>query len=120
MAYNEYQSERIRRVFSQKGIPFEEKKMMGGLCFMVDDKMCCGLLYDKKKETDLLMARVGPEAAEAAMGKDGVLPMDFTGRPMKGFIFVESSAFDLDDDLESWVDRCLAFNPLATSSKNKK
>ncbi len=119
MAYNEYQAERIRRVFSEKGIPFSEKKMMGGLCIMVDDKMCCGLLFDKEKKTDLLMARIGPEAGESVHSEKGVRPMDFTGRPMKGFVFVESEGFDMDEELELWVDRCLAYNPLAKSSKKK-
>lgn len=119
MAYNEYQAERIRRVFEEKNVMVEEKKMMGGLCFMVDDKMCCGLLQNKSKNLDLLMARIGIEAYEGALKKEGALPMDFTGRPMKGFIFVEPTGFDLEDDLTYWVEKCLAYNPLAKSSKKK-
>ncbi len=120
MAYNEFLADRIRQIFREERIGFFEKKMMGGLCFMVDDKMCCGIHYDKKKEMDLLMARIGPDAMNEAMQKEGCLPMDFTGRPMKGFVFVSPDGFDLDEDLEYWVQLCLAFNPLAKSSKSKK
>jgi len=119
MAYNEYIADRIRQVFTEKRTNFYEKKMMGGLCFMVNDKMCCGIHYDKKKETDLLMARIGSEAMEKAMQKDGCLPMDFTGRPMKGYVFITPDGFDLDTDLEYWLQLCLDFNPLAKRSKRK-
>jgi len=94
--------------------------MMGGLCFMVDDKMCCGIHYDKSKETDLLMARIGEEAYKTAILREGCHPMDFTGRPMKGYVFVTPDGFDLDVDLEYWIQLCLDFNPLAKSSKKKK
>ncbi len=61
MAYNEYQAERIRRVFKENNVLTEEKKMMGGLCFMVNDKMCCGLVHNKAKGLDLLMTlQAGP------------------------------------------------------------
>ena len=53
MAYDEYLADRIRRVFAEKHTSYSEKKMMGGLCFMVDEKMCCGIHFDKKKEMDL-------------------------------------------------------------------
>jgi hypothetical protein len=113
--YNEWQADRIRRLFIEKGILYTERKMMGGLCFMVNDKMCCGLL--QKNNTDLLMARIGPEAYEKAVLKPSVKPMDFTGRPMKGYIFVEADGIDLDSDLEYWIQYCLSYNPLAKSSK---
>lgn len=119
MAYNEFIADRIRQIFRERKANFYEKRMMGGLCFMVDDKMCCGIHYSKKKETDLLMARIGIDATEEAMKREGCQPMDFTGRPMKGFVFVTPDGFDLDKDLEYWVDVCLAFNPLAKRSKKK-
>ncbi|MEW7289279.1 TfoX/Sxy family protein [Aquimarina sp. 2304DJ70-9] len=120
MAYNEFIADRIRQLFREKKANFYEKKMMGGLCFMVDDKMCCGIHFDKKKEMDLLMARIGPEAIDEAMKKEGCLPMDFTGRPMKGFVFITEDGFDLDVDLEYWIQLCLDFNPLAKMSKKRK
>ena len=120
MAYNEFLADRIKQHFQNHGISFITKKMMGGLCFMVDDKMCCGIHYDKKKQTDLLMARIGEEASDAALQRTGCHPMDFTGRPMRGYVFVDPDGFDLDEDLGYWLNLCLAFNPQAKSSKKKK
>lgn len=120
MAYNEFIADRIRQIFNEKKANFYEKRMMGGLCFMVDDKMCCGIHFDKKKEMDLLMARIGPEAIDEAMQREGCLPMDFTGRPMKNFVFVTPDGFDLDQDLEYWIQLCLDFNPLAKRSKKRR
>ena len=120
MAYDELLADRIRSFFKGKSANFIEKKMMGGLCFMVNDKMCCGIHFDKKKETDLLMARIGPEASSSAMERPGCHPMDFTGRPMKGYVFVTPDGFDGDSDLEYWLQLCLDFNPLAQASKKRK
>jgi len=120
MAYNEFLSDRIHQILQEKKVNFYAKKMMGGLCFMVDDKMCCGIHYDKKRETDLLMARIGEEVYKEAIKREGSHPMDFTGRPMKGYVFVTPDGFDLDKDLEYWIQLCLDFNPLAKSSKKKK
>ncbi|WP_438426363.1 TfoX/Sxy family protein [Aquimarina macrocephali] len=119
MAYNEFIADRIRQIFREQKADFYEKKMMGGLCFMVDNKMCCGIHFSKKKEMDLLMARIGVDATEEAMKKEGCQPMDFTGRPMKGFVFITPDGFDLDKDLEYWVQLCLDFNPFAKSSKKR-
>lgn len=120
MAYDEYLGERIRSVLERKQTNFSEKKMMGGLIFMVDDKMFCGIHYSKKKETHLLMARIGEKLSVEAINREGCHPMDFTGRPMKGFVFVTPDGFDRDEDLEYWLQLCLEFNPQATSSKKKK
>lgn len=114
MAYNEHLADRIRNVLHDKKTSFDEKKMMGGLCFMVDDKMCVGVIKDQ------LMARIGPEKYEEALEKDGCNEMNFTGRSLKGFVFVEPEAIDMDKDLEYWIQLCLDFNPLANSSKKKK
>ena len=88
MAYDEYLADRIRRIFDEKKTDYYAKKMFSGLVFMVDDKMCCGVHFDKKKNTDLLMARIGKEATEEALKREGCHPMDFTGRPMNGYVFV--------------------------------
>jgi hypothetical protein len=120
MAYNEHLAERIGLALQRAGAAYEAKKMMGGLCFMVDGKMCCGIHIDKTSGQDLLMARVGEEAYDSAMEKEGCHPMDFTGRPMKGFVFVSPIGFDADDDLEEWLTMCLAYNPKAKASKKRK
>ena len=93
---------------------------MGGLCFLVDDKMFCGLLQDKQTGENLLMARIGEAAYETEIEKDCCLPMDFTGRPMRGYTFITADGFDTEDDLSYWMDRCLEFNPLAKASKKRK
>ena len=111
MAYDEFLSERIRSVLQTRKVPFEEKKMMGGVCYMVDDKMCVGVVKDK------LMARIDPEIYDEAPTRPGCREMDFTGRKMKGFVFVEPEGTDLDEDLDRWVEMCLDFNPRAKSSK---
>ncbi len=119
MAFDEFTADRIRQIFKLKGVFFIEKKMMGGLCFMVDDKMCCGVLFSKKKNLDLIMARLGEEAYEESKNRIGCQHMDFTGRPMKGYAFVTPEGYDLDEDLEYWIQKCIDFNPLAKSSKKK-
>jgi TfoX/Sxy family transcriptional regulator of competence genes len=113
MAYDEYLAERVKGILKEKHIVFEEKKMMGGLCYMVDDKMCLGIVKNN------LMARIGPEIYQEALQKKGCKEMDFTGRTMKGYVFVEPEGVDMEDDLNEWVQLCLDFNPKAKSSKKK-
>ncbi len=120
MAYDEFIADRMRRVFQEKKVAYVEKKMFAGLCFMIDEKMACGIHYDKKKATDLLMARIGEEASVAAMERTGCHPMDFTGRPMRGYVFVTPDGFDSEEDLAHWLQLCVDFNPLAKASKKKK
>ena len=119
MAYDEYLADRIKNVFNEKRISFEARKMMGGLCFMVDNKMCCGIHINKKTNNNLLMARVGEEVYTKELSKKECLPMDFTGRPMKGYLFITPEGFDMDDDLAYWIQHCINFNPLAKVSKKK-
>jgi TfoX/Sxy family transcriptional regulator of competence genes len=113
MAYDELLADRVRAAFKSRHVPYEEKKMMGGLCYLVDDKMCIGVHEER------LMARIGPDSYEKALKRKGCEKMTFTGREMKGFVFVHPPGTDLDKDLESWVQLCLDFNPLAKSSKKK-
>lgn len=117
MAYDEYQKERIKKILSAKTINFEGKKFMGGYCFFVDDKMCVGLDIDKKTGKDRLMARIGEEAMTTALTQTGCRPMDITGKPMKGFVFVDPHGFDNDADLEHWIQLGLDHNPFAKKSK---
>ena len=114
MAYDEYLADRIRNSLDQRNVEYQDKKMMGGLTFMIDDKMCIGIVKEK------FMARVGPQKYEEALQKEGCTEMNFTGRPMKGYVFVVPQAIDLNEELEYWVQLCLDFNPLAKSSKKKK
>lgn len=120
MAFDEYLAERIRINLKEKNIHSSELKMMGGLCFTVDEKMLCGIHIDKKSNESLLMARIGEDAYTAELEREECLPMDFTGRPMKGYIFVKAHGFDIEEDLSRWLDLCLSFNPMAKSSKRKK
>ena len=120
MAYDEFLADRIKHILKEKRVSFIAKPMMGGLMFMVDNKMFCGIHFDKKRHVDLLMARIGEDASVEALSKNGCHPMDFTGRPMKGYVFVNPAGFDLDNDLEYWIQLCINFNPLAKSSKKKK
>lgn len=120
MPFDAYSAERIRQYFELHKVSFYEKKMMGGLCFMVNEKMCCGLHYDKKKQQHMLMVRIGATAQKRHEKKEGVFPMDFTGRPMKGFLNVADTAWDTETDLIFWLELCLAFNPLAKASKKKR
>lgn len=114
MSYNEFLADRVRLAMKEKNVRFEEKAMMGGLTFMVDDKMCVGIVKDN------LMARIDPAIYERALKRKGCREMDFTHRPMKGFVFVEPSGTDMDEDLESWIQLALDYNPKAKSSKKKK
>lgn len=120
MAYDEFLADRARQLLKEKSVAFTEKKMMGGLCFMVDDKMCFGMHIDKGTDQSLLMARIGQDNYEEALKKEHCSEMTFTGRTMKGFVFVSEEGIDLEDDLRYWIQLCLDFNPLAKSSKKKK
>jgi TfoX/Sxy family transcriptional regulator of competence genes len=102
MAYDEKLAGRIREIINSSG-QFTEKKMFGGIAFMLNGNMCLGVLGD------LLMARVGPGQYEASLTKPHVQPMDFTGKPMKGYVYVEPAGYKEDIDLKVWVDRCVDF-----------
>lgn len=115
MAYDEYLEERIERIMQMKRANFFTKKMMGGLVFMVNDKMCCGIHLNKKYGDHLLMIRIGEKQYNKEIHKDECLAMDFTGRPMKGYAFISPDGFDMEDDLEYWVELALNFNKELTN-----
>lgn len=117
MAFDSYQFDRISQNLKQRYVPFTFKKMMGGVAFFVDEKMLLGLDQDKKTGENRLMARIGESASKEALQKLGCKPMDITGRPMKGFVYVYPDGFDSDEQLEYWVGLCLTFNPEAKKSK---
>ena len=102
MAYDEGVAERIREVFDGRQ-DIVEKKMFGGIAFMHSGNMCCGIV------DDMLMARVGPDAYEEALQRPHVREMDFTGKSLKGFVYVEAEGFAEDDELRDWLALCEAF-----------
>jgi TfoX/Sxy family transcriptional regulator of competence genes len=112
MAFNETLSNRVREELADV-TRVEEKLMFGGICFMVNDKMCIGIVGDE------MMCRIGPQAYEQAVEKNGVREMIFTGRPMVGYVFVDQHVLSSKKDLRYWVDLCLKFNEHAKSSKKK-
>lgn len=95
----------------EKQVAFNEKKMKGGLIFMVNNKMCVSIVKDK------LIARIDPDIFEKTLAKLGCREMDFTGRPMKGYVFIEPDGVYMDSDLEYWIQLSLDFNPKAKSGK---
>ncbi len=114
MSFNEKLAGRAREIISLTYKNVEEKKMFGGLCFMVNDKMCIGV------EKDRLMVRLDPAKYEEVIEKEGCRPMDFTGKIMKGYVFVDIDALNTKKKLEYWVKLALDFNKFAKSSKKKK
>jgi len=113
MAYNTLLADRIRdRLVNHPKV--EEKEMMGGLTFMVDDKMCVGIIKDE------LMCRIDPGLHDAAVEKNGCRTMDFTKRPMKGFVMVNEAAMKSKRDFDYWMELALDYNKRAKSSKKKK
>lgn len=111
MAFSEHQADRIRQRLTNRGA-VEEKKMMGGLIFMVNEKMCVGIDIDKKTGLDRLMVRVGKLPYEDLLQKEGSRVMDFTGTVMRGFLFIDPEGFDSEDDMDFWIERALEFNTL--------
>ncbi len=103
MAYDEGVAQRLQDVFS--GRPeIASKKMFGGLALMYRGHMLLGILGD------CLMARVGPELYEAALARPHAREMDFNGKPMKGYVFVDPPGYAQDENLQEWVGLCLRFN----------
>ena len=110
MTYDEKLADKVRTALADRKT-VEEKKMMGGLTFMVNGKMCVGVLKDE------LMVRLDPAVYEVALKRKGCRPMDFTGKPMKGFVFVSPKGTSNKKDLDYWVDLALDFNKIAKASK---
>lgn len=111
MAYSEFLADRVRQRLNHKG-PLVEKKMMGGLIFMVNEKMCIGIDIDKNTSNDRLMVRVGKLPYEELLKRKGSRQMDVTGKVMRGFLFVDPEAFDKDTDLDFWIRKALEFNEM--------
>lgn len=114
MAFNEKLADRAREIISLTHKKVEEKRMFGGLCFMVNDKMCIGV------ESERLMVRIDPLLFDEVIEKEGCNPMDFTGKVMKGFVFVDEEVLNSKRKLEYWVKLALEYNKIAKVSKKKK
>ena len=102
MAYDEGLAQRVRELLRDR-IGVEEKKMFGGLCFMVSNHMCCGIVGET------LMARVGPSNYEECLRCDHAGVMDFTGKAMKGMIYVAPEGIEDDAVLLHWLNICCEF-----------
>ena len=101
MAFNAEIADRVLKVLEgREGLT--ERKMFGGIAFMLNGNMCCGVTNDD------LMVRVGADGLEDALDQPHARPMDFTGRPMKGFVFVGAGAVG-DRVLRQWVQRGVIF-----------
>jgi len=114
MAYNETLANRVRELIAETHNRIEEKKMFGGLCFMVNDKMSIGV------EAERLMLRIDPALYESLLEKDGCTPMNFTGKPMKGYVYVDQDVLKGKKQLQYWVGLALEYNKVAKVAKNKK
>lgn len=120
MAYDEFLADRVRQALNEKKTSFEEKKMMGGLCFMVAGKMCIGVDINKNTGISRIIARIGEDNYQQALQKNGCSEFNITGRAMKGFVFVSAEEIDMQKELEYWTQLCLDYNPFAKSRKKKK
>lgn len=102
MAYDAEFAARVRRALGNRK-QFEERAMFGGLAFMISGHMCCGILGSE------LMLRLGRAGAETALRRPHVRPMDFTGRPLQGMVFVHPDGTSSARALQGWVDRAKEF-----------
>jgi len=110
LAYNEKLAQRIRESLKDK-YQITEKRMFGGLSFLLNGNMCCGVINDS------LMVRVGPDDYEDALTEQHTRQMDFTGRPLKGFVYVDPEGLTTEESLLKWIDRGIKF---ASSLPSKK
>lgn len=112
MSYDETLAQRVREVLApRRGV--EERKMFGGLCFMVNGHMCCGLT------SAAFMVRVGKDAFAAALAQPHARPMDFTGRPSAGMVYVDAPGLETKPALTRWVARGLALVDSLPPKKKK-
>ena len=102
MAYDEPLAERIQALIGRRR-GLTEKRMFGGLAFMLNGNMCCGVMRDR------MMLRLGPEGVAAALKAPHTAPMDFTGKPMKNMVYVLPKGYEADADLERWVEKAVGF-----------
>ena len=106
--------ERIRYILLAREVSWVEKKMMGGITIMIDDKMCFGTFRGG------ILCRIDPEERDTLLATTDAEIITQGGREMKGYVHILAGGYETDEALEFWIDRCLAFNPKAKSSKKKK
>ncbi|MCA9751736.1 MAG: TfoX/Sxy family protein [Gemmatimonadetes bacterium] len=102
MAFDEGLAHRIREIMQDRQ-DVSERRMFGGLAFLVNGNMAVGVVKDE------LMVRVGPDDYESALGQPHAREMDFTGRALRGFVYVDEAGISEDEDLSTWVDRAISF-----------
>lgn len=113
MAFDEKLNDRIREALAH--LPqVEEKYMFGGSCYMVNGKMCVGVVGNE------MMCRIDPAEYEKAIEQAGCRPMDFTGKPMKGYVFVAEEGLKTKQLFDGWITLCLAFNKKAKAAKKRR
>ncbi len=113
MAYDEMLSARTADVLIGQNVRFTEKKMFGGVAFMVRKKMCVGVLNQD------LMVRIDPEIHDTELIRKGARDMDFTGRPMRGYLFVGPEGTRTSAQLRRWIVLALDYNPRARASRSR-
>ena len=114
MPFDEPLGRRIAAGLDSLDIDYEEKRMFGGLGFMINEKMCIGVVKND------LMVRVLDEKLDEVLEMANVRPMDFTGRPMKGFIFVGPSGIQDKDSLRTYIDMAVEFGKFGKLKTKKK
>ena len=113
VAYDVHLADRVRSILKDAG-EFSERKMFGGLAFMINGHMCCGVL-----KTDLVL-RLTPEEADAALREPHTRPMDFTGKPMKSMVYVSATGTDSDEALAAWVEFAVKLARSVPEKKNAR
>ena len=114
MAYDKVLEERLEDYLIAHNVQYEIKHMFGGAAFMVDDKMCVGIIKDN------LMARVDPESMEELLQLDYADKMKMGQRTMKGFLSIHPDGLIDEKQLSFWIQKCLDFNPKAKKSKKRR
>ena len=112
MAYNEKLAEKIRAALAGTK-KMVEKKMFGGIAFMVNDKMCLGV------DKDDLMLRCSPEMTDELLKRKGVRPFDLTGKPMKGWLLINAEGMSAQKDFDFWVKTAIDENKKVVAAKKK-
>jgi len=113
VAFDENLAGRVREYMGTRP-GYSEKKMFGGLCFLINGNMCCGI-----NEQDLML-RVGPDLYDQTLARPGARPMDFTGRALRGMVYVGPEHLQAARALTGWVDMALGFVESLPAKKPKK
>jgi TfoX/Sxy family transcriptional regulator of competence genes len=113
MAYDHNLGDRIRERLADLS-NIEEKEMMGGLVFMYNGKMCMGVIKED------MMCRIDPDLHDSLVERRGCRTMDFTNRPMQGYVLIDETGLKSQKDFEFWINLCLEYNSRAKVTKKRK